>query len=96
MPNILLILARRKFMKIAFTLYERGADFMHEEYSSVSVEEFAIANDYFTSLRCAGCSCWSCVDLPGLGSKLDEAPIELIPLAQLCLALAKEELAAEA
>lgn len=92
MPNILLILARRKFMKIAFTLYERGAEFMNKEYPSVSVEELTIANDYFASLRCAGCSCWSCVDLPGLGSKLDEAPAELVPIAQLCLALAKEEL----
>jgi hypothetical protein len=88
----ILNLEKRAFMQISFCLWEYGAEEAHEEHPSISVKSFKTANTYFDSLRCPGCSCGSCINLPELASDLDAVPEELKPLASRAREIAKEQL----
>lgn len=75
------ILQRRQFIRISNFLFQNGPREANEEYPSISVKEFEVANEYFNTLRCPGCFCGACLDLPKLGSNLDTCPEALQPIA---------------
>lgn len=74
---------KKKYMQIVYCLWQHGANRANEIYPQISTEQFQIANQYYNSLRCVGCMCGSCVNLPELASNLDKSPKELKPIAQL-------------
>jgi len=88
----LISLQRNHYLQIVMCLWDEGPEIAHEEFPSVSVRQFSIANDYYNSLRCEGCMCGSCVNLGELASNLDASPHDLKPIANLAKQLAREEL----
>lgn len=91
MDSKLLNLQKRCYMRIAVCLWEHGPAGANDEYPQISVKQFDTANKYFNSLRCPGCSCGSCINLPQLASNLNESPKELQPLADLAKQLGEEQ-----
>jgi hypothetical protein len=87
----LALLKKRKYMKIAICLWQHGAQEAHQEYPDISVVQFENANKYYDSLRCEGCHCGSCVNLPELANNLDQSPAPLEPIAKLAQRLGEAE-----
>lgn len=84
-------LQKKKYLEIVYFLWEWGSEETHDEYPQLSVEELNKANEYYDSLRCEGCHCGSCVNLPSLARNLENSPEPLKPIAELAISLGKEE-----
>lgn len=91
MDQKLLNFQKKIYMRISVSLWQNGPEEAHDEYPQISVRQFETANKYFDSLRCEGCSCGSCINLPELASNLDKSPPALQPLATLAQKLGKEQ-----
>ncbi len=90
MPSLQAV-QKKKYLEIVYLLWDDGAEEAHEAYPDLSVGQLETANEYYDSLRCSGCRCGSCVNLPELASNLNNSPKELIPIARLAAKLGKEE-----
>lgn len=80
---------KREYLKIVDCLWTDGPEATNAEYPQLSIQQLKTANAYYDSLRCEGCYCGYCVNLPELASNLESSPEELKPIANLAIKLAQ-------